>query len=525
MIDSVTIRYELDCMEARTLIENMTITVPDTDERISSFLDPFDFSIWSINAYKSEDTSAISAGLINLRFYKHGYNYYFELSLHLEALIQGRKTNRLFVARPSNIAVLQDKYAEMIKRLFPSIVNYNANFIFDEKHKVFRQKDAKSYLTGISRIPYIGLCTVLRVDYTVNLYVEDKELYLYLLGKSFQEIDRMHLLDSPDNNNVRASTQSVKYDTEHLVKDHITGNMKPKAILSKSPYTKVNFYDKALKHRNKDCKDEELIAEAEHIVRFEVSYRRVHHWPEKRLREKLHVKYACICGLLPWLDEDVAMESLKSVYDRHIGNATYYKKYRFKKIIENADLGYTNKTAELKYKAKLIDLAELISRAHSVRLAKQQFIEGTTLGKPARIIHGTAAEFSKMIKDIISTGAMPLRLPEYKKAKEISVYENPFNQYIKGNPALPGYLYELNDSAIYIFDEHSLTTTLCYYGNCSLLERINDCNKGILSFADYNAERSKEEFEAYLQRLRTEVVIARLEQLIAEMDSLEAETS
>lgn len=478
MIDTVTIRYTMTSAEAALLIEKMTIRVPETDKQIHTFLNPHNTTVWSLRSYRKEDTMSISPGLIMMRFYKHGYCYYLELSLHLEALVENKKTTRLFVSTPGNIEILQDAYADMIQRLFPDIGDYVVRFSFDSDICDFVASGTSE--AGIARLPYLALCVVLRVDYTVNLAVDDKNMYLYLLNKSFLETDRFYLLDNKDNDNVAATTQTVKYDVGELVPDKNTGKLKPKTIKSRSPFTKINFYDKARKYRDTGNVGKELITEAENIVRFEVSYHRVHHWPKDRQKRKLQVKEAGMCGLLPWLDEEVAMESLSSIYYRHIGNATFVKKYTYNKTIAAADFSYTSKEAERKFKAKLIDIAELISRAHSVRLAKEQFVAGTTIGKPARTIKGTASEFNSLLESIISTGVMPLRLPEYGATKLISRFENPFRQYEEGTPALVGYEFvRENPFTGYAIDTSSFSKVMAYIANNSTFSQLNEDNKGI----------------------------------------------
>ena len=515
MIDSVLLRYEMGPEEATELINSFSIKIPASKSKIEKFCQPRNLSVYYLPKCKRKEMDKVSPALLSVRFYKHSEVYFFELGIRLEVLLQGKETIRLFVSDQLNIQMLQEAYALMMVKLAPEAVKkHNIFYKYDKEYHEFIATDADlNKWSALSRLPYLALATVLRVDYTINLKVPDKDIYLELARKSFREIKGQHLRRF-DNNNVSSTSRTRNVTITITGKEHVT--------YSKGSYAKVTLYDKQEKYIDMHCNDQELLDASANVIRYEVSLNNIHRWKPERYCDKLRIRIPKLCGFLPWLDETVAHDILRYYYDTHIGSGRFLNQYQFEKIIDAADYGYQKKKAEENYKQELKDLSLLISRVQSVQKAQELYIKGTTVGKPPREIRGTIEKFNKMLADIHDAGAMPLRLPKTGATAGMKEFVNPIIQNDNGgHPELNGYLYSHNRiGEFYPIDDSHLHNLLTLPANIDLFAMVNDFNKSREvpePFIDSKVKYIREEYEPEPD-YEDMALDRKAEQLMAELD-------
>lgn len=437
MIDTVEIRYTMNADEAEMLIKNISIPINAKEHLVNKFLQPlYDGSdVTYLPVFARRNLCTVSSGLRKLQFRRYDADYYLYIMLNLEALVSGTLTNRLYVANVENNVALQDAYAKMMTSLFP-VLGKGVNMYLPDAYCNLADRNNDTLAGDMKRLLFLSYSQTIRVDYSVNLNVDDKERYLSLAKRSFNERNNMRQIKFSNNNNVYA----IKSRSE---------NKHAKATMS------MCIYNKSEKYCQQNICNASLISEAESVVRYEVSYRKINKWSRDRRCKFLMLSNSSplepISGLQPFLNEDIATRELLENYAKHIGCAEYfYNDYNFTRIIDQYDFGYTSKKTEAKYKQKLKDLAMLISQSKSVKLAKQRFVEGKAIGKSANLrsvsksaelgsktsIQQKKHEFDKLWEDIIKANVQPLRIP---RNMHIAKLENPFSS---GNIVLSGLNYK-----------------------------------------------------------------------------------
>ena len=464
MIDTVELLYAFSRTEAQILLDMMTITVDK--QKVEKFLDA-DQSFHFLPVPKRECLDAISPGILKLSFSHDDVgNYYLRIVLQLEALLENKRTNRLYRADARNNELLRDVYARSIFKLFPNLHKYKnkysprpvcdsveskqfkadidkMNRMIKELEGIDEQEESKDdfeeFLKScnffgkeeaytIGNIPYLWLAHVKKIDYSVNIWVEDKSKYLRYVKKTFYTGGRVKMRSFKGNNNVYASNNSRS----------------------------VLLYDKALKYENVGCTDEALVNEAKNIVRYEVRIKPTKDWIIKNcgLNVANIDSNDTLCGLLPLLNEEVAHNVLCQNYEEHIGLGTWVSKYHFNKKVAYSKYGKETK-------GKLKRFGELVGQSKSVRFALEQFISGKTIGKaPTKysVLKGVDVnnqnavkqrkkQFRDYITKIRALGIQPMRLTD----KDGSELTNPFAD---GNFTLQGYWFCISndDDSSYIVD-------------------------------------------------------------------------
>lgn len=464
MIDTVEILYSFSQPEARVLLS--LCSIPFRQEQVEHFLNLEDSFHFLPNPTRKQ-LDAISPGILKFSFTHNSSGIYFlRMVLHLEAMLEGKRTNRLYVASPRNNQLLRDTYACSLFQIFPGIEEYAPYY----RKKSFVAGGTTNYpernyedfyeFCNMAQIPYLWLSSVKKVDYSVNLKVDNKAKFLKYAKKTFLEGGRLKLRSFKGNNNIFACNKSKK----------------------------ILLYDKQLKYHEKGCDNAELVDEVADIVRYEVRIK-----PNKErtlklcgLREKNIQDGDIIGGLLPWLSEDIAWKVLSDTYVRHIGTAKWVNRYTFNKIIEASDLGKS-----MKESLKLF--GELVGQSKSVRYAEEQFLKGKVIGKshkkhsvvPAvdrkdeNAVRNRKRLFAERIKTIRKLAVQPVRLTD----KEGAELPNPFREE---SFSLVGHQFRLTDRVDdymhVILPPISFTWFLEYTKVNFYIEALHDFHKGKIVF-------------------------------------------
>lgn len=464
MIDTVQIHYAFTKHEAQILLDMLTI--PMDKRKVAKFLDD-EQSFHFLPVPKREYLDNINPGILKMSFSHDDLgNYYLRFVINLESMLEQKRTNRLYRADDRNNELLRDIYARAIFTLFPNLYEYKSKYsphpaapsddcveFQKEIEEMYREllslegteaptctpndSDFEDFLASaftettdnISNIPYLWLAKVKRVDYSVNIWVEDKDKFLRYAKKTFYPGGRLKMRSFKGNNNVYSYNKSRR----------------------------VLLYDKQLKYKDFGCTDETLADEAKNVVRYEV---RLDHIDKRKIITCCELNLENIgaddtlCGLLPFLNEELAEKVLRENYEEHIGLGKWVSRYAYNKAIASSKY-----TTEMKKKLK--HFGELVGQSKSVRYALNQFISGKTIGKASdkhSVIKGVDVNdhkavrqrkklFSDYIKRIRALGIQPMRLTD----KDGSELNNPFAD---GSFTLKGHWFSINkeDDLNYIVD-------------------------------------------------------------------------
>lgn len=463
-IDGANSDYSLD---VEILLHNITIPI-DSQEHINRFLDPNDNRRF-IPSPKREDLNRISPGLSKLCFFRCYGNYYLNIVLRLEDLLENHKTNRLYVASDYNNYVLCYAFAKLMLRLFPCLGDNVCTIVHNLwKKEISLQRPYEPEIPlesfCLSRLPYLPFARVRRIDYSVNLKVpgELKAEILYMLKNSLRSKRNLKQRFFP-NNNTYAKSKSVTldiYDKALKIKTF------PEAY---APYTS------------------ELLTESQNLIRYEVSIKK----PKKDWALK-HRKIDSVkrvyslsttdkdhdLQLLPLLlNEELAQNCLRDYYDLCLGQMPWVNKYTFDKTVDSSN--FNRRT-----KRDMKDFAQLCSSFESVGKACKAVEDRVPVGRGSKrhTIGEQSASFNPQkfcdnnIKNIRSLGIQPLRLRTKSKLKELSC---PFNL---DNVVLTGYQFQLSDIELPIWlpftsiDQSDIYTNIDTLFNVHLFKttRFND---------------------------------------------------
>lgn len=412
MIDTAELLYSFSQPEARVLLSMLII--PYGKEKKDNFLD-VDGDYHYLPNPRREQLDAVNPGILKFGLsHDSDGTYYLRIVIHLESLLECKRSNRLYVATNRNNQLLRDAYALAMFTLFPGINAYKPIYKKEEDWAVgFVMKEidyeeaffneVNNSNNSIGKIPYLWLSKVKKIDFSVNLCVADKEKYLRYAKKTFFAGGKLKQRAFKGNNNVYGYNSSRS----------------------------VLLYDKALKYQDVGIGDNALAEEASNVVRYEV---RIKPNKEKTIKLCGLVKDAIgdgetLCGLLPWLNEDIAWQILEDNYKQHIGTGKWVNRYSFNKTIDASKYS-------TEMKGKLKRLGELVGQSKSVRYALEQFIRGKEIGKSRdrrtvlagvnpnddKAVRSRKQLFSSYIKKIRQLGIQPMRLTD----KEGTELANPF---------------------------------------------------------------------------------------------------
>ena len=341
----------------------------------------------------------IYKGLLSIVIFKNKeFDIYKEIYIRFkiepEVLLTNVRTVNLYCPTEHNNNLLQDAYAKLIFELFPEPQNLNP-VLFSINSDINYSPENNMYL---GRLPYLALCRTKRIDYAVNLYNNNINLYLEMAKKTFS--DNRKKSYNTHNNNIYARNKSKLFCL----------------------YDKENKYRTINRYNNLDELND-LINESQNIVRYEIGIINPNkEWLQKNCNfyppDSSICGYEYKCGLLPYLSEQVSQKILLDEYQKHIGTGNWYSDYYLYNHIQN--LEGISKTI----KKRLIDIIHIISQSRSIEKARQNYIKGNyTLAKTREIIKGSKTTFNNSIKLLQSFGLQPLRIPERRKKTFV---QNPY---------------------------------------------------------------------------------------------------
>ena len=314
------------------------------------------------------------------------YRFKIFIRIKPELLVTGVYSLQLFRCSPANYEALQEAYASAIWRLFPRAFEYEP---LDGQLGTYDESPPPSgaYANqNLSRLPYLGLCRIERVDITKDIVVANAARFVTLTKESFQDTRQLHM-----------KTEKRK---------------KRPYLIAESTSKAFKVYDKRQELAEKHTRSpnlSELLQQASNVVRLEYTIKK----PDRetinslfglkipKAPEKSSPGFL-LCGVIPFLFNDYGDNLFCQVWLKHIGIAPWRSKYHIKEAIENSRV-WPN-TKEL---AK--DVAYVISRKRNLNTGRGAFIEGVTIH--GRDIQGTEEEFDKGIKTLRKIHVNPLRIP------------------------------------------------------------------------------------------------------------------
>ena len=432
-IHTVQIMYSLTVDAAVYVIHQLNSIPelrPQTDEHIDSFLSAKKGTL-SYLAYH-DGIYSINQGLHEISFYQHRQNphiYYMYLRLDLEAFMRNMPTICLFRPTPNNVLALQYRYAELIYKLFP-LAFYGPpikeQILGTARYRLIldRLPDEDKWMIPLFDLPYLGLGSVKRIDYSANLYSDHKDLCMELLKKTY--LDNRRSLEDHNNHNITTKLKTAK------------GNKVP---------TGFRIYDKQRKFMESRYRNipniDDLIKQAADIIRFEaVLQPKDEHkskaWIQSHTRTRyppddLNFEQPISGGLIPYLDTYLAEYVLSNEWERHIGYEDWYSDSHIKKVFRQGRsikaLKKDGLTAPKNRRA--IEIMSLISQTRYVQEAQKQYVDGVYISrkqtdntdKEDAYLAGTIEEFQQTVKLIRSKGFQPLRIPD---ERNIAMIANPF---------------------------------------------------------------------------------------------------
>ena len=368
-------------------------TVPNLDKaKLDAFL-------------KYEVTSlvmpALPTGITHLVFIHNkevASTVHLKIVLDLQALLYGSATIDLFKPTSENTINLCYAYTEAILTMFPSLADLTLNI---DRYLI---NDIMATNTSLEALPYLILAKVCRIDYSLNLLVDeaDKELSLRLIKSSYYDTKK------------KVQNYKKNGDGEKNYNLYAKSSAK-KASSATKVYDKLRYYD----DKNIAITDT-MRQQAENILRYEYE-------KSNDLRQfvannydlpKSFLKSPYLLSPVTFFDYDTCYKILLAVYAKEIGLEDWYADYQYKKAVNDSQL-----TAHKK-KTILNDIAPLISQCRSVESASSAYVKGYTLAKTRKKIKGSACTFKSYLTEIHSVGIQPLRIPDKAKRTHLS---NPIN--------------------------------------------------------------------------------------------------
>ncbi len=333
-----------------------------------------------------------------------------------ELLVTGQYTLQLFRCSPVNYLALQEAYAEAIYELFPRAFGYAP---LDSQLETYPEgfPPSEAYANqNLTRLGYLGLCRIERLDISKNIAVNDAARFEELVRKTYQ-----------DNRQLKLKKQS------YMLADNTVKTFKA--------------YDKQKELREQHTRSPnlpELLQAADGVIRIEISIKKPDRATLKTLFE-LDIPAApksspayLQCGLIPFFFAESSWgdKLMLQLWQEHIGTAPWLSGY-----FVNQAIDCSRAWPETKKLAK--DVSYVISRKRSLNEARTAYVVGVEIyGKKYQ---GTAEEFDKAVKFLRKIGVQPFRIPRrWKKQSRIeadfrmypSVHEG-FNHLPRNRPGIP----------------------------------------------------------------------------------------
>lgn len=426
-VDTFQVACTVPVSEAKIFLDALESRYPDYADKFAKFIANPRFKL------RCTFRKNLPIGIQAINLYRHSKfsgTVYIVITVQPEALCSGQETNRLFRCTPQNVYALQLHYADAIYDICPDAfsIDDTDNSCLQETFKLdYQQHDNYSYPVGLAALPYLGLLITKRVDYSINIHAENKQLALECLSKSYLN-PRTHNAKSDDT--PEADEASAIPDTDAL------DAYKNYNLYEKNTVSTDCIYDKRHKYDLFGCPSEQLYDEAENIIRLESSRRKCSKaWIIKRANLNLS-KNERPMGILPYLEPIVADYVMQSFISK-LGLQDWYSDAEAKKLIDDAvKKGLIKKSIkktgeERKNSQRLTilqDILPIISQSRSLNSAFRNYQTGYyTLAKTQRIVHGTSDIFRDYIKLLRSIGVQPLRIPDKRKVTHL---KNPLRNIV-----------------------------------------------------------------------------------------------
>lgn len=426
-VDTFQVACTVPVSEAKIFLDALESRYPDYADKFAKFIANPRFKL------RCTFRKNLPIGIQAINLYRHSKfsgTVYIVITVQPEALCSGQETNRLFRCTPQNVYALQLHYADAIYDICPdafSIDDTDDSCIQETFKLDYRLHDHYPYPVGLAALPYLGLLITKRVDYSINIHAENKQLALECLSKSYLN-PRTHNAKGDDT--PEADEASAIPDTDAL------DAYKNYNLYEKNTVSTDCIYDKRHKYDLFGCPSEQLYDEAENIIRLESSRRKCSKaWIIKRANLNLS-KNERPMGILPYLEPIVADYVIQNFIAK-IGLQDWYSDAEAKKLIDDAvKKGLIKKSIkktgeERKNSQRLTilqDILPIISQSRSLNSAFKNYQTGCyTLAKTQRIVHGTSDIFRDYIKLLRSIGVQPLRIPDKRKVTHL---QNPIKNIV-----------------------------------------------------------------------------------------------
>lgn len=426
-VDTFQVACTVPVEQAKIFLDALESRYPDYADKFAKFIANPRFKL------RCTLRQNLPIGIQAINLYRHSKfsaTVYIVITVQPEALCSGHNTNRVFRCTPQNVYALQLHYADAIYDICPDafkIDDTDDEFLQETFDLDYQQHDNYPYPVGLASLPYLGLLITKRVDYSINIRAENKQLTLECLSKSYLN-PRTH--DAKSDDTPEADEASAIPDTDAL------SAYKNYNLYEKTTVATDCIYDKQHKYDLFGCPSQQLYNESEKVIRLESSRRKCSKaWITKRANLNLG-KNERPMGILPYLEPIVADYVMQNFIAK-LGLQDWYSDAEAKKLIDIAvNKGLIKKSLkktgeERKNSQRLTilqDILPIISQSRSLNRAFKNYQTGCyTLAKTQRIVHGTADIFRDYIKLLRSIGVQPLRIPDKRKVTHL---KNPLRNIV-----------------------------------------------------------------------------------------------
>lgn len=425
-VDTFQIACTVPVEQAKIFLDALTTRYPDYADKFSKFISNPRFKL------KCTLRQNLPVGIKAINLYRHvkfSSTIYIVITVQPEALCSGHNTNRLFRCTPQNVYALQLHYANAIYDICPDAftVKDTDDSCRQETFKLDYYND-DCYPVGLAALPYLGLLITKRVDYSINIHADKKQLTLECLSKSYLN-PRTHDAKQAEST-PEADEASAIPDTDALA-DYKNYNLYEKTTVASDC-----IYDKQHKYDLFGYSSQQLYDEAAHIIRLESSRRKCSKaWITKRANLNLS-KNERPMGILPYLEPVVADYVMKNFIEK-IGLQDWYSDTETKKLIDVAvQKGLIKKTVKKSGEERqnsqrrtiLQDILPIVSQSRGLNKAFRNYQTGCyTIAKTGKIVEGAADTFKDYIKLLRTVGIQPYRIPDKRKVKHL---KNPLKNIV-----------------------------------------------------------------------------------------------
>ena len=366
-------------------------------------------------------------GLHQIKFTKmrisdHTASYYIYFRIEPEIIMTRRYSLNLFQCNAHNYDALQSRFGEIVYRLFPRAIEHRPmegsiiDCLSEDERRYVRNLESGYYMQQLDSsdlelyryrhlysLPYLGLARISRVDYTADFYCEHPDLFMELAKKSYVDNDvKKRKLYLNKGNYLAAYNKNVDGFL-------IYGKQKK--------YMLPRFDDKP--------NIAELRQAAANVMRIEYVFKSRDRSTQLKLTKLClprkgavtYVSTPSLCGMMPYIIQDLGTSRLRDNYFAHIGGGQWMSDYHWYDTLDKSDLTET-------MKRRIYHLAYLISEVRHLGRSKAAFIHGRDIqryrGPGVLHVQGNSATFNRYVRKMRSLGLQPLRIPDERGVTHVS---------------------------------------------------------------------------------------------------------